>query len=292
MRFTLNTLTDFINHFTNIEFTFSLNDEFDMNNFKNSVEKISSLLDIPIHIKNIDDIIIVFNVEIYFIISNNNLLITCSHIYYDASSIFTILNLIDSVYNKKEITIPIIIDPKIKQNKNNLSSILCNCSSLLKNFIRKEKMNIDCSNSNIFSCLYKTTNVFKTNDIINELQYLFKEYNMIILINSRKTFKLDENTIGCYILFFCLQKGNKHLIDNLKKCKDLNDLNNTFINADESEVITINSYLNFNNPSFVNEFYPPFITNSMNNKTIFITPKNKLGESKIYMSKELLESIN
>jgi hypothetical protein len=284
--------------FSNIDYTFSLDSMFDINTFKNSVEKISTLIDIPIYIKNIDDIVVVLNIEIYIIISNGVLQIICSHIYYDASSIFTILNLIDTLYNEKEITIPINVNSNIKENKNNLSSLVLNYNTMSTIFGRKEKLDKDLSESNKLNFVYKTTNVCKTIDIINEFQELFEDHNMLILVNSRKTLKLDKNAIGCYLYEYNLKKGDKHFLYNLKQCKDINDYYNSYINNIDlkniifKNIISINSYLNFIYPSFINELYPFYMIEDDNKKTIYISPKNKLGESTIYFSKSLMKEYN
>jgi len=109
-----------------IELLFYLDDLFDVNIFSKSINIFNTKFNIPIKlIQNYQDFIIL-NYEIYICINDNMMSFNCSHKYYDASSIYKILNLIDNEYKNKNIDNSIYLGNIFLENKFEFSSLINN----------------------------------------------------------------------------------------------------------------------------------------------------------------------
>jgi hypothetical protein len=278
-----------------IEYMFHLNKELNIEKFKNSLDTVSKKLNIPIIFKEIDEPFYYMSTEIYIIIFNKKLGYYCSHKYYDASSLFTVLNFIDDAYNDRIIDPnDIHIDPIITENKNpfDVVSLPFLASQFKNHLLRKEMFLYDYEKESI---PFKKLKIEKTTDFINEILDLFnKDYDMNIIVNGRKNlnFNLHEKHLGLNSYSFYYKKG-ENLISKLKKFKSVSDLKNSFpddlfIHLLFCKVIVLNSYLQFKFPSFIKSMcmVKPDLKNG-----IFITPKDKDGFSEIYISENLIKRL-
>jgi hypothetical protein len=275
-----------------------LTDNFDLDNFIKSVKNISDKTEIPLYVKSVEDFVIVRDIEIYLFIYNNKLEIHASHRYYDAVGIFKILSLIDDDYNKIENQEPILIDQFVLNNKNSCSHLYLSPYSIpiaiLLNTTRKKRLTNEKMHDWII--FKKTKN--KTIDIIKEIQSLFKNYNLFLPVNIRKTLNLHKDLIGFNTSLFYVKNTDTNIIENIKSCKNEDDFNKSI---DEDTVfknknIFLNSYMQYKYPSYVDDMIlitPDDKPNAQNlfNDSIIITPKDKEGYSKVFMSTNLAEII-
>jgi hypothetical protein len=250
--------------------------DFELNNINldklnkciNKVEKNIKLIKLINNKKNnynVLDKIIYFKININ---SNKNIMnINFSHIYYDAYSIFTILEIIDNIYLDNISSYPKLNIYKL--NKSLISNIYYNIQ-LIKNFSLK----------NIFNFFYKRNkrtykiNINKIKDLSNPeiIKFILKKLNIneyCLYVNARKIFPELNNKIGNLIYISNNIKINDNIRDILDKDKNytidilINKLGNSTL---------INSYLGFNLPSFVKKIN----TNNLSfSNTIFIHPLTK-----------------
>ena len=79
-----------------IELLFYLDELFDLNNFSKSIDTFNKKYNIPIKLIKQNEEFIILNFEIYICINDKMMSLNCSHKYYDALSVYKILNLIDN----------------------------------------------------------------------------------------------------------------------------------------------------------------------------------------------------
>jgi hypothetical protein len=277
-----------------VHFTFITHSSFNEDNFIKSLHIVSDKINIKLNIINDKKTLFIKKDEIYFYLNETEMDLYCSHKFYDASSVFYILSIIDKEYNENIPTVNIIHQTKTI-TKTNVDSFFLLRNNLFLNIFKniekpsglfKDPSGLFKDPSGLFkdpSGLFKEYTFNKSIDIIDDIQNMCPEYNLIIIINTRKMYNLSETTIGNYINALFLEKDNKDFIKLLK--------NTTIDNLDESSKnqsvldknIIFNSYLKYKLPSFLHE---------MNNYVgidcaiplIFVTPKNSEGVSKAYFN--------
>ncbi len=263
--------------FLTIEFLFELDDEFDLNKFSKSIDKVSNQLGISIKLININDYSLLLNSEIYICINNKKMLFKCSHKYYDTASVYAILNAIDNNYLNLNTNETIYLGDKFIENDFIFSS-------LLNNIIRSPS-NFELSDDLV---LFKNVTNNNSIELINNIQDLFKEHNLLIIINTRKNLNINVNTLGFYSTAYFCKSDENDFISKIKNIKNISEIPNPSIKdvLFNDNVIFINSYLKYKLPSFCVRTIPS-VSLPFQYPYIFITPKNKEGISSIYMNKKL-----
>lgn len=269
----LTTVIDVTKNTQFIELFFYLDDYFDLNKFSASIEKFNIKYNIPIKMIKQYEEFIFLNFEIYICINAKMMAIICSHKYYDARSIYKILELIDGEYKNVNTNEVINLDNIFLINNFEYGSII--------NYLFREKKFIDFKMRDQLVLFKHTTNT-KSLEIINEIQDLFAPLDILLIIDKRKELNIPENTISCYTDLYYIKNHEKDFINKIKNVK------NNFSIFDNNFILC-NSYLKFKLPSFCIEQVPIDI-NLHEIKFfyyIFITPKNKEGNSSIFMNKNL-----
>jgi len=270
------TITKLTGILLTIEFLFELDDEFDLNKFSKCVDKVSNELGISIKLININNYSLLLNTEIYICINNKKMLLKCSHKYYDAASIYTILNAIDNNYLNLNTNETIYLGDKFIENDFIFSS-------LLNNIIRSPS-NFEISDNLV---LFKNVKSNNSIELINNIRDLFKEHNLLIIINTRKNLNINVNTLGFYSTAYFCKSDENDFISKIKNIKNISEIPNPSIrDIFNDNVIFINSYLKYKLPSFCVRAIPS-VCLPFQYPYIFITPKNKEGISSIYMNKKL-----
>ena len=268
-------MTELTGMFLTIDFLFELDDMFDLNKFSKSVAKVSNQLGISIKLININDYPLLLNTEIYICINNKKMLLKCSHKHYDAASIYTILNAIDNNYLNLNTNETIYLGDKFLENDFICSSLVNNITNSPSNFALPDDF-----------VLFKNVTNNNSIELINNIQDLFKEHNLLIMINTRKNLNINKNTLGFYSTVYYCKSDEKDFISKLKNIKNISEIPSPSITDVFSDCIFINSYLKYKLPSFCVRMIPLFIL-PFQYPTIFITSKNKEGISSIYMNKKL-----
>jgi hypothetical protein len=208
---------------------------------------------------------------IYFkinVISNKIIMnINFSHVYYDAYSIFTILEIIDNIYLDKISSYP---ELNIYKFDKSLTSIIYNNINLIKNFSIKSTIDYFYKRN---KKAYKI-NINKIKDLSNPeiIKFILKKLNIneyCLYVNARKIFPELNNKIGNLIYISNNIKINDNIRDILDK--DKNYTIDILINKLGKSTL-INSYLGFNLPSFVKKINANDLSFS---NTIFIHPLTK-----------------
>ena len=190
--------------------------------------------------------------------------INFSHVYYDAYSIFTILEIIDNMYQKKIDHCPILNIYELKNsftksiiNNINLTKSL-NINGIINYFYKRNKKSFKININKIKNL--SNPEIIKF--ILNKLQV--NEY--CLYVNARKIFPELNNKIGNLIYISNNIKINDNIRDILDK--DKNYSLDILINKLGKSTL-INSYLGFNLPSFVKKLNTDDLSFS---NTIFIHP--------------------
>ncbi len=208
---------------------------------------------------------------IYFYINVSSskiiLNINFSHVYYDAYSIFTILEIIDNMFQKKIDRCPIL---NFYELKNSFTTSIINninliCSLNFKgilNYLNKRRKITYKINLNLIKNL-SNPEIIKF--ILNKLNV--NEY--CLYVNARKIFPELNNKIGNLIYI----SNNINLNDNIRDIleRDKNYSLDILINKLGKSTL-INSYLGFNLPSFVKKLDSDELSFS---NSIFIHPLTK-----------------
>jgi hypothetical protein len=212
---------------------------------QDAILKVREATNIPVWYKSYIPVVI-FSNDIYFIITNNELNIICCHKYYDADSIFMILNYIDLAYLDIEIY-------KSPLNDITTSNITLNSTCFMP-YCKAESEEIYIS---------------KTEPIIEWFQQ--KKIDLNIQINVRKNLGF-ENKLGLYIEHFYLSHKDTGFINRLKNLKNINEFPKW--NPLMGPALNLNSYAKYKLPFFLDEM------TGMNSHILIpkliITPKSNI----------------
>lgn len=177
---------------------------------------------------------------IYFYFIDNLLIINFSHLYYDAYSIFFILNKLDQIYKNE------ILNYKFQIYEINKSNY-----EYIKNYIKIIK-NIPLNNIlNIFLNKNKKSFKIKKKELSNSeiIKYILTKLKInkyCLVVNARKKFNDCESILRNYIYITKTLDINDNIREVISNDNDeYNDLINRI-----PECIMINSYLGFTLPSF------------------------------------------
>lgn len=214
---------------------------------QDAILKVREVTNIPVLYKSYIPNIILNN-DVYLIITNNELNIICSHKYYDADSIFMILNYIDLAYLDISIS---------KYPFSDIPTINITLNS--KCFMPYCKASDEIS-------------ILKTEPIIEWFQQ--KNIDLNIHINVRKNLGF-ENKLGRYTEEFYLSHKDKDpgFIHRLKNIKNINEIPKW--NPPMGPVPYLNSYAKYKLPFFLDEMIgmnvPIFIPH------LIITPRSNIN---------------
>jgi hypothetical protein len=258
-------------YYTRLNLLATLDDNADINKIIKSIKKLNKINKIfkleKCETSNVEDH------NIYIFIKNNILHFNFSHLFYDGYSIAFIFQKIDQIY-KDEIT-----NYKFQFYDDSYSKL-----KLVKNSIKIiPKFNY----KNIYYGLFKEQNK-KTIKILksklNELStkeviyYLVDELNIknyCLILNARKKYTEYEGVLGNLVYYSGIL--NKNTNTNVKNHMDNKENNRSIeevINSSSCpRILQVNSYLNFNLPSFIKYFSPPDV-NIFNGNYILIHPVN------------------
>lgn len=218
--------------------------------------------------------------KIYFYIKKNKYLkINFSHLYYDAYSIFYILNKIDLIYNNKLYSYKF----NFYNNKFSYLNFISNNYELLKKI---NTLNIipffTNKNKKTFKINKNELKNLSNSEIIKKILELHQINKFCLIVNARKTHTELDNLLG-NLIFITKNldvKNDLYNKDNLRKKinyyskKKITELMNLVPNS-----LIVNSYIGFENPSFVKKFYMN-ITSFGN--LLFIYPFNNDEQFIIY----------
>ena len=254
-----------------VKFLATLDDNADINKIIKSIKKLNKINKIfkleKCEASNIEDH------NIYIFIKNNILHLNFSHLFYDGYSIAFIFQKIDQIYKDE------IKNYKFQLYDGNYSKL-----KLVKNSI---KLIPGLDYKNVYYALFKEQNK-KTIKILksklNELStkeviyYLVDELNIknyCLILNARKKYTEYEGVLGNLLYFSGILNKNtntnvKNHMDNKKNDCSIEEVINS---GSSPRTLQINSYLNFNLPSFVKYFSPPNF-NILNGNYILIHPVN------------------
>lgn len=268
-------------YFRRLTFKYKLNN-CDIDKIIKSINKISNDNKYIIYTKkyilfNKDNIL---SNKIYFYIKKNKYLkINFSHLYYDAYSIFHILNKIDLIYNNK-------LDNYKFNFYNNKFSYL---NFISNNFELLKKINIlnaipffTNKNKKTFRINKNELKNLSNSEIIKKILELHQINKFCLIVNARKTHADLDNLLGNLIFVtkdldvkndLCIKDNLRKKINYYSK-KKITDLINSIPNS-----LIVNSYIGFENPSFVKKFYMN-ITSFGN--LLFIYPFNNDEQFIIY----------
>jgi hypothetical protein len=213
---------------------------------KDAILKVREVTNIPVWYKSYIPFVI-FRNDIYFIITNNELNIVCSHKYYDTDSIFMILNYIDLAY----LDIKIYKDPL---NDIPTFNMTLNSTSFMP-YCKAESDEIYIS---------------KTEPIIEWFQQ--KNIDLDIQINVRKQLGY-ENRIGWYTDNFYLSHKDTGFIHRLKNIKNINEIPKW--NPLMGPALNLNSYAKYKLPFFLDEMTG--INSHILIPQLIITPKSNIN---------------
>jgi hypothetical protein len=175
-----------INTFANINFRFELHNSFDIYKFRDSINIVSKKINIPMYVINKQNLHFRIGKEINFYIQDNILIVNCSHKFYDATSLFIILNLIDDKYKNFLNEETIYYDSVFHDSDYSFSSLFNQIPYVSQDdFI-----------------LFKETKESKSITIINEISDFFKNFYLCIIINTRKQLNINPKQIGSYSNFY------------------------------------------------------------------------------------------
>lgn len=172
--------------------------------------------------------------------------INFSHLYYDAYSIFKILEIIDNIYLDKISSCP---ELNIYKFNNSFITSIYNNIKLVKSF------NIKCAIDYFYKRNRKSykINIKKIKNLSNTeiIKFILEKLDIneyCLIINARKIFTEFNNKIGNIIYISQNIKIDDNIRDILDKDKKytLDTLINRFGNS-----VLVNSYLGFNLPSFI-----------------------------------------
>lgn len=263
-----------------------LNESFNLEKFKICVEKTSQSLDIPIYIVDNESKIFLKNIELYIIIRNNKMILFSSHKYYDAVSIYIVLNKIDREFNDNNEFVPL---------NNNISKYKLDNTSILNNislFTNHLNGNDDIPKDLI---LLKQVHGFKTktSEVLEEYQKLLLDF--VVVIDTRNIQNIKTPTLGNYFDMYYLKNNEistfTNSLKNLKSTSDIPSIN--FLES--KEYIFFNSLLKFPGVSFFNESLPisQYSINGISAHKYYMTVgiPNREGISSIYVNKNLFDLI-
>jgi hypothetical protein len=276
--------TKLVSIFGSLKSVYLLNDQFDLNKFKLSVEKTSQFLDIPIYIVDNESNIFLKNYEIYFIIRNNKLILYTSHKFYDAVSQYLFIHKIHNYYNNLDDPFP--IDSSIIKNLKDNNSLLNNVTLFSNHFNSNDEVPEDL-------ILLKVIKGGKTRDILEEYQSLLLDF--MVVIDSRSIHNVKMNSLGNYFdMYYLTNQDIPNFTDNLKKLKSVSDIPS--INFFEpKEYIFFNSLLKFSHASFLGDILPitQYSFNGITYHKYYMTigVPNSEGFSSIYVNKNLYDLI-
>jgi hypothetical protein len=211
------------------------------------------------------DNIIYFRIKKY---SNKIIMnINFSHVYYDAYSIFKILEIIDNIYLNKISSCPKLniynFNKSLMISINNNFKLIKNISikSAIDYFYKRNRKSYKIN-------INKIKNLSNTEIIKFILEKLhINEY--CLYVNARKIFEEFDNKIGNLIYISQNIKIDDNIRDILDKDKEYTF--DTLINRMGKSTL-VNSYLGFNLPSFVKKLNTE---NLLSGNTIFIHPLTK-----------------
>lgn len=258
-------------YYRRLTFNFELNN-CDFNKITKSIKKLSKNNKFIIYSKYNKNNILSNN--IYFYIFNNKYLkINFSHIYYDAFSIFFILDKIDLIYKNEleEFTFD-SIDCKFnyidffKNNFNLLKNL--KISNTIKSFTNKNKKT--------FKILKKEVTNLSNSELIKKILKSHHIDKFCLVINARKIFTEFDNLLGNIIFV----SDDINIKDDLReKINHYSEKKFIDIANSKPNSFMVNSYIGFSNPSFVKKFHME-ITSFGN--FIYIYPYNNDDEFIIY----------
>jgi hypothetical protein len=256
----INNISDFIEDNTLIHMVFSLSSKFNTNELFKSIEIVKEKQNIPIVMGYNNNIQIDNEINIYY--ESDKLNVKFSHFYYDAFSIFKLLNdiYLQMVSNKCE-----TFQYKIK-----VSHTAIDYTQLFKHVYLKQ---------------YSINNIPSSIQIIQKLQ----QFSNIEVIVDARIQKKCTNEYGNHRKSFFITKHD-NFIKKLKASRTIVD----FPVRDKFSVepfVLFNSYLKFKLPLFIDEFI------SMNSHemypVILITPiSNVSGKSAVLCNKKGFEFFN
>ena len=234
----------------------------------------------------------IFSFDIYINIVDNHIILYFSHLFYDAHSIFYILNLLDEIYKNL-----LTVITNVNMNNNILDSeIFIKNLEIFKNIYNQLK-NIKLD-FNFFDLIF---NLFTNNDILTINNFVFNNFDVFKYLCFPKIFNLNKpkilyvkknklllnNKISIILLFEYLKKKLKFKKYNIfinarkiykcennkiknfiyisKTINDSKEIKNILISDSNkkykdlkyqinSEQVLINSYLSFNLPSFTKKY--------------------------------------
>jgi len=244
---------------------FTLNDNIDINKLIKSIKKLNKVNDNLIILRecNTSD---VNDSHIYITIENNNFKLNFSHIYYDGYSIILITQKIDQIYKDEIKNYKFIIYDlnysRLKLVTNNIRILTqLTLKNIYKSLIKKK-------NKIIIKILKTKLNEVSTKEIIYYILNKFEIENYCLVLNARKIYNEYENVLGNLVYFSQILNKNdeiRQILQNDDKISLEKKLNNSVPNG-----LLINSYLNFNLPSFLKYLKAPVFCNNY----IIIHPVN------------------
>jgi hypothetical protein len=263
-----------------------LNQQFNLEKFKKSVEQVSKSTDIPINIVENESQIFFKSIELYIIIRNNKMILYSNHKYYDGYSCYIILTLIDNEYSGKNEIFP--FDNTISKYKFENNSLLNNIS--LYSFYLN-------GNDDIPEDLVLLKQVngldLKTSDILEEYQKLLLDF--LVIIDTRKIQNIKIPCLGNHFDMYYLKNNKiKNFTNDLKNLKSISEIP-SFNYLQTEEYIFFNSLMKFPIISFLDELLPfsQYTFNGIGVHKYFMTvgPPKKDGLSNIYVNKNLYNLI-
>lgn len=240
-----------------------------LNKCINKIAKNIKLIKLINNKKDIDydilDDIIYFRIKKY---SNKIIMnINFSHVYYDAYSIFKILEIIDNIYLDKISSCP---ELNIYNFDKSFMTNVYNNIELTKNFSIKGAINYFYKrNKKSYKVNINVIKDLSNTEIIKFILEKMNIYEYCLYVNARKIFTEFNNKIGNLIYISQNIKINDNIRDILDKDKEYTF--DTLINRLGKSTL-INSYLGFNLPSFVKKLNTE---NLLSGNTIFIHPLTK-----------------
>jgi hypothetical protein len=235
---------------------FTLNDNIDINKLIKSIKKLNKVNDNLFILRECNTSDVNDN-RIYITIENNNFKLNFSHRYYDGYSIVLINQKIDQIYKDEIKNYKFIIYDlnysRLKLITNNIRILTqLTLKTIYKRVIKKK-------NKETFKILKTKLNEVSTKEIIYYILNKFEIENYCLILNARKIYNKYENVLGNLVYFS--QKLNKNneirqILQNDNKISLEKKLNNSIPDG-----VIINSYLNFNLPSFLKYLKVPHFCN-------------------------------
>lgn len=237
--------------------------------------------------------------KVHICIMNNYLYMSCCHMYYDAYSIFQILNKIDLVYTNYDLinknnfnnaglnlNLNLEFDNLFEENfkidllVNALKSIYqSNFFHIIKNFLYTNTISLLTHNKKSSSKILKIKkNKIKSNSNIDIMEYVLKKlfvkkYSMVV--NLRKIFPHLDKKLG-NLIYICDELKTFSNIRTKIDSDKLLGLDKLRLKVIPSDIL-LNSYLGFDIPEFLTGFELFGVNlekNTSRLKSILICPKN------------------